>query len=288
MQIDPEGKLAEVHESRLNSSGDIVDAGGNNDGYFDFIITSPEDAMRRRNLNVSAAEVRTASAPSDGILFRSIYPGKRNTTSAESMRAALEIGDMSDTIRVDLNMEGRETDEDNITFYMLLGMIAEGLGISEDASIPITCSLTYDGDEYYPEAYLSGVNFKPGAAENMSADEDIQIEDIMGDTFLVHRIALVPHTTTKFVIHLTPRKIDWRNGAMFIIKVPELVAPAMIDDDEETNTGDTDTDTETPSGGDDLPANDPGPSDGGCEAVTGSLSILVLAGLALVSKKKRQ
>ena len=60
------------------------------------------------------------------------------------------------------------------------------------------------------------------------------------------------------------------------------------EESENNDTGDTDTDTETPSGGDDLPANDPGPSDGGCEAVTGSLSILVLAGLALVSKKKRQ
>ena len=286
VQIDPEGKLQEVHESRLDSAGKIVDAGGNNDGYFDFIITSPEDAIRKRSLRVSGSGVRAANAPSDGILLRSIYPGKQSKANSESMKAAFSIGDISDTITADLKLDVFESDEDNISFYILLALFAEGLGISEDASLPITCTLTYDGDEYYPEAYLLGVNLKEGAldlwTEEGSLDispekiENINIADSMEYTFLLQRISLVPHETSKFVIHMTPRKIDWRHGAMFAIKVPELVAPAMTDD-EETDTGE-DTGTDTPA------VSNPGSSGGGCDVFTGSV---VLLGLAVLAFRKR-
>ena len=55
-------------------------------------------------------------------------------------------------------------------------MFAEGLGVSEDASVSIHCTLRYNGDEYYPEAFLYGINFKVGALDNIT--EDTNLEDI--------------------------------------------------------------------------------------------------------------
>ncbi len=285
VQVDPAGislpygNLQEVHESRLNASGDIRDVGGNNDGYSTFIVTSLNDAVNKRITSASGVRAANTSLPADGVVFRAVYPGEQAAGKEDYVRSAVEIEDNSGNIKVDLTFENLSSDADNITFYMLLGMLAEYVDLSEDASIPINCTLTYDGDEYYPEAYLNGLNFKEGVLNNISADADLS--DIKGNTYLTHRMALIPHTTTKFVINLAPRRIDWRNGSAFEIFVPELVAPAVVDDEEldpepepdPTPTPDPDPDTGTV-----------GSSGGGCEAF--SLGLLGLAGIAFLRMRK--
>lgn len=281
VQIDPEGKLTEVHESRLAADGTIRDVGGNNDGYFSFVVTSVNDAVNKRVKSSSALRAANKSLPSDGVIWRAVYPGEKAEGNEDSVRAAVEISDSTGTINANLTFENFITDEDNIAFYMLLGLLADAVELSDDASVPVNCTLTYDGDEYYPEAFLYGINFKDGALENLT--EDTNMEDIRGNVYLMHKIALVPHTTTKFVLNLTPRRIDWKNGSAFEIVVPELVAPAVVDDEELDPEPEPDPDP-TPTPAPDPDTGSLGAPGGGCDAF--SLGLLGLAGIAFLRKRK--
>ncbi len=296
VRIDPDYKMLEVHDSRLNPDGSSRDVGGNNEGYFSFVITSVKDAvnsMRQRSaLTSSGFNAANKSLPEDGVIFRSVYPGEQAAKKEDSVKAALEIADDSGKVAVDITFENLSRDEDNITFYMLLGMLAEGVGLSEDTSLPVNCTLTYDGDDYYSEAYLYGVNFREGVLNSISDDADM--DDIRGNTYLVHRIALVPHTTTNFVLNIAPRRIDWRNGSALEVYVPEIAGAAIraqIAETEraEAEADDTDGGDDSGGGGDADPVpGDPGSSSGGCEVFGGSFALLGLAGMALLLTRKHR
>ena len=159
-------------------------------------------------------------------------------------------------------------------------------------------SVTYNGDEYYPEVYLHGVNFKEGVRDQVS-ERGYPVRDEVDSMFAVHRMALVPHTTTHFMMTITPRVIGFENGAGFEFYVPEIAAASVLEEianskEQETDTGDdTGDDTGTDTGDDtgtdtgtnpETPTSNLGSPGGGCDAF--GLGLAALAGIALLTLKK--
>ena len=147
-------------------------------------------------------------------------------------------------------------------------------------SYPVVIDVRYDGEEYYPEAYLRGYNYKAGTQE-------------VDHVFLNYRLALVPHTTTQIVFNLDKSYMDYENGTGFEIVVPEIEAEAVREEiansieitEQKTSGGNTsdednNTDTETQN------VSDPGSSGGGCNTFAGSIAVLGLAGLVFSRRRK--
>lgn len=152
------------------------------------------------------------------------------------------------------------------------GVDTETIKAEDDATYSIVVDITYDGDEYYPEAYLCGYNYKAGAFDS----GDFEVNHL----FMKYKIALVPHETTTVVINLSKEYMDYVNGTGFEIVIPELGESVRVDTREEGSS-------EAPSGEDNpitvLPS-----SSGGCETGTGIFAVMILAGAAILEKMKRK
>ena len=94
------------------------------------------------------------------------------------------------------------------------------------------------------------------------------------------------------MLNLTPRGIDWENGAGFEIFVPEISGASVLE--EIANSYESDStegeDNEGDNSGNDDTAEviNPGSPSGGCDSLTGSIMLLGLAGLALTQTKRRK
>ena len=292
VQIDPNHRLEEVHESRIDySTGDTIDVGGNNEGYFHFNVTSLSDVEKKHSTRAAIMAGSVKPEHSNGVLFSSIYRKGQGAVNDSPVKAAVEIGDREGKIKVDLKLMDLETDEDNAGFILLLGLLAEALDISQDKTVTFECRITYDGDEYYPEAYLNGINLKPGVLEQ-AGENFIPSQDDIDSNFLVHKMALVPHTTTKFMMTLSPRGIKWENGAGFEIYVPEISGASVLEEiansteisTEEPSDGDTSggTNEGDNSEGTDTPVTSKlGSSGSGCDTLAGSFVLLGLAAVKM-------
>ena len=293
VQIDPEGKLEEVHDSRIDySTGNTIDVGGNNDGYFHFNVTSLSDVEKKNSTRAAIMAGSVKPEHSDGVLFSTLYRKGQGAVNGSTVRPAIEIEDREGKIKADIKFADLESDEDNVSFIMLLGLLADSFDISPDKTVTFECSIRYDGDEYYPEAYLNGINLKPGVLEQ-AGEGFIPSQDDIDSNFLVHKMALVPHTTTKFMMTLSPRGIDWENGAGFEIYVPELSGASVLEEiansnepeDSSENPEDSET-PDTPDGSDKPSGSVPGSAGGGgCAMGFSALTLIMLSGLALKIRK---
>ena len=191
----------------------------------------------------------------------------------------MSVYDKSGTLEVNVTFDTFE--EIEILYFMsVLAELVDSL--SPDVfpyTIPVECSVEYNGSEYYPEVYFYGFNYKPGALARVSGDYSLLTDDDVGDSFLIENISLVPNTTNVYTIHINPRFrfIDWRNGAGFEIVVPELSVADVSGDASET---DDDSGTADESIG-------VGSSGGGCEAGVGLFAVLICAGAVAFRAAKR-
>ena len=294
VQIDPDNALEEVHESRLNPDGTMRDMGGNNEGYFEFVVTSVEGAIAKQDAKQSGVSSASAGIK-DGVLYRSVYrkgSGEKDAINSANVRSAFQAEDSSGKVKVNVRLEGYE----EIEVVYLLGLLAEMAEVSMDTMFPLECQIEYNGDEYYPEVLLTGVNYAPEAFERISEDigrlSELTHNDVT-DAFAIQKISLIPHQTVSFMIDISPRNIDWRSGVGFEIIVPELIAPAADNGDDvpDDNTPDDNVpDDNTPDDNtpDDNASVRKPASGGGCDSLTGSMMLLCLAGLAFTQIKRQK
>ena len=272
VQIDPDKKLQEVHESRMDSAGNLLDLGGNNEGYFSFTIT-PYDKVRSSSSGVNASVRASGAMSSRGTIYRAV--SRKSSGNAEGAVFSSESG--LGTISTMSTFGG----VNGLDLPGLLAVFGEGysngvdtetIKAEDDATYSIVMDITYDGDEYHPEAYLCGYNYKAGALDS----GDFEVDHL----FLKYKIALVPHETTTVVINLSKEHMDYVNGTGFEIVIPELGESVRVDTREEGSS-------EAPSGEDNpitvLPS-----SSGGCETGTGIFAVMILAGAAILGKMKRK
>ena len=282
VQIDPGKRLAEVHESRMDSAGRILDSGGNNEGYFNFHITSLFDAQDLAARKKTRASVKASGVVSPrGTIYRAV---SRNASENGGGVFSSEGGsDKISTMSTFGDLEG-------LDLRSLLGVFGEGYSNGEDnvetirandnETYPVVVNIKYEGDEYYPEAYFYGFNYKPGSQNGDFSEVD--------HSFMQYRMALVPHTTSTLIINVSKEYMDFINGTGFEIVVPELSESATIytvSDDYEGSTGDD-------TGGDDSGESEPirvlPSSSGGCETGTGIFAALIFAGALLFRKSGRR
>ncbi|MBQ3394882.1 MAG: hypothetical protein IJG55_00955, partial [Synergistaceae bacterium] len=272
VQIDPEHTLEEVHESRMDSAGKILDSGGNNEGYFSFHTTSMQEAQQlaaKRNVKASSAAPRVLS--SRGTIYQavSVNPSENAEGAVYSSTRGL------DTLSIMSMFEERE----GLDFRELLEVFRKGLSngdgdadvlkAEDDTTYPVTIDITYDGDEYYPEAYLCGYNYKNGTLdENGSGEVDHSYMDYM--------ISLVPHTTTTVVINLDKQYMDYINGTGFEIVVPALSGSGSNPEPEPAPEPDPESDNIIGSSG-----------GGGCDSGFTALSLGILISALILRKKSR-
>ena len=277
VQIDPGNTLPEVHDSRMNSAGRLLDAGGNNDGYFCFHITSLEQARNYRNNSSANASVRASSVLSPrGTIYRAVSRrasgnGGGKVSSSESGYGMADVSVLFED--EDINENGLL---DYVTLQDLLDVFGDGLISSngdESAAIEaednttytVLVDIDYNGDEYYPEAYLYGVNYKAGSLDSGDAE--------VSNAYMQYKISLVPHTKSQVVVTLSNEYMDYENGTGFEIVVPSL--SGVIYNNEE--------DYEEYSNG--SPVSGTSSSSGGCEA---GFTVLGLMLPMLLFRKKSQ
>ena len=292
VQINPAKDIPEVHDERLDDSGNIIDVGGNNEGFFDFIVTSVADVNKMYNVKAAIMAGELKPEHSDGVLYGAFYQNELGPIGGGNINAASNTLDRTGSISADVKLLGFESDEapiDTVDFLMVLGLLSEMANVSEDAVAQMEFTVTYDGDEYYPEVYLQGVNFKEGVRDQV-AERGYPLQDEVSSAFAVHKMALIPHTTVNFMLELTPRAIDFRNGAGFEFYVPELAAASVYE--EIANSQEQEDPSVDPEPGvDPDPSTDPetptsnlGSPGGGCDAF--GLGLAALAGIALLTLKK--
>lgn len=271
VQIDPEHKLQEVHESRMDSTGKLLDSGGNNEGYFSFHITSLEEAQGLANRKIKASSAAPRALSSRGTIYRAVSKNPSGNSEGEVFSSEGGL----DSINIMSVFEETE----GLDLLGLLAVFGEGysngeedadaLKADDDATYPIVMDITYNGDEYYPEAYLCGFNYKAGT---LTAGVGGEVDH----AFLDYKIALVPHTTTTVVINLDKQYMDYFNGTGFEIVVPEL-----------SNSGkyNPDTEPEPYPEPDPTPVNHVGSPGGGCDTGFAVSGLMILMS-ALIFRKK--
>ncbi|MBQ6919838.1 MAG: hypothetical protein IJQ74_05860, partial [Synergistaceae bacterium] len=170
---------------------------------------------------------------------------------------------------------------DDVNLVELLGLIEDIAYETESRDyIPIMCELAYSGEEYYPEAYFYGVNYKPGALDAVSGDRSKLTNDAISNRYIAEKLPLVPGKTARFLIHIHPGDVDWLNGTGFELIVPELVSSGSSSSGGSDGSGD--------SGGSGEVAEGVSSSSGGCEAATGSLAMMIFAGAIIFKKARRK
>ena len=274
VHIDSDKKLEEVHESRMDTAGKLLDSGGNNEGYFDIHITSIKDAQSLKVRKNTKASVRASSVLSPrGTIYRAVC---RNVSeNAEGAVYSSAEGDETIEIMSQLGDTGALDFSDLLAFFGKRGYRNgdedEALKAKDDETYPVVVDIIYTGDEYYPEAYLYGFNYKSGDIENGGE---------VDHSFLKYKISLVTHTTNTVVVNLSKEYMDYENGTGFEIVVPELsgaMHSAYRNGSDETDESDETT------------VNDIGlmSSSGGCDAGTGVFTAVLLT-IALIPKKSER
>ncbi|MBQ6919646.1 MAG: hypothetical protein IJQ74_04895 [Synergistaceae bacterium] len=274
IQIDPSHGMQEVHESRMTNDT-VVDVGGNNEGYFRFSFSSPGSLENKQTAQANGA-FKAAAHSGDGTIFRTTY---RSGGTDGEVRSATTIYDTTGKVSINTRFIDESRDVfDDVEIIQVFGLIEDiAYVVASHDYIPLMCEVTYTGAEYYPEAYFYGVNYKPGALDAVSGDRSKLTNDSISKRFLAEKLPLVPNKTTRFLIHIHPGEVDWVNGAGFELVVPELVSS----NSGSGGSGDS-------GGGSEYSEGVSTSSGGGCEAVTGSLAMMIFAGAIIFKKARRE
>ncbi len=281
VQIDPDHKLPEVHESRVSADNTVIDVGGNNEGYFVFEYTSPGTMVDKQNRKVNGS-FKAAAHTGNGTILRTAYRRGESDGGKEGVKSAMSVYDTTGTVNVNAKIEGY----DDVNILYLLELFAEIAAADSSDSIPVECEIEYSGDEYYHEAYFYGVRYKAGALDAVNGDYSKISDDAVKDYFLVDRLPLVPGETVRIIMNLHSGDIDWVNGSGFQLVVPELAADEIIySDDVDGGTSD-----ESDSGGDSDSGGEVGvsSSSGGCETGVGIFAAMILTGALTFRTMKRR
>ena len=222
IEIDPSHSLTEVHESRLDANDTLVDIGGNNEGYFRFNYTAPSTIVNKHNAKVSGA-FKAAAHSGNGTIFRTAY---RRGDSEGRVSPASTVYDTTGTVSVNAKLDG----EEKIEVPYLLPMLGEMPAVNSRDAIPVECEITYNGNEYYPEAYFYGVRYTPGTLDSVYGNSIVS-DDAVSEYFMVESLPLVPGKTVKFTMSLHPDDVDWENGSGFELVVPELTTAKVVQSD---------------------------------------------------------
>ncbi|MBQ6969417.1 MAG: hypothetical protein IJP85_03725, partial [Synergistaceae bacterium] len=280
IQINPgqEGKKRpEVHKSRMTNDT-VVDVGGNNEGYFRFQFSSPGALAAKQSAKANGS-FKAAAHSGNGTIFRTTY---RSGGTGGEVKSATTMYDSTGQVSINTKFID-EYDEsfDDVNLVELLGLLEDIAYETESRDYsPLMCEITYTGEEYYPEAYFYGVNYKPGAMDAVSGYRSKLTNDSISRRYLAEKLSLVPGKTTSFLIHIHPGDVDWQNGTGFELIVPELVSSGSSGSGGSDDSG----------GGSGEVAEGVSSSSGGCEAVTGSLAMMMMifAGAMIFSKAIRR
>ena len=98
VEIDPNHGLEEVHESRYDDAGRVIDVGGNNEGHFPFELWGFDDRQPTKSVN----------AASGGLVYSSAFDVKK-MLNAGQVKASYGTYDTTDTIAIHLTFDGDET-----------------------------------------------------------------------------------------------------------------------------------------------------------------------------------
>ncbi|MBQ7214615.1 MAG: hypothetical protein IJS39_01360, partial [Synergistaceae bacterium] len=106
VQIDPADELKdEVHESRLNyNTGEIIDVGGNNEGYFAFNITSKNEVTKKHAKAAAIMAGEYKPEHSDGVICSAVFTGAQAAADSGKLKAAVETLDQTGTLSADVRL----------------------------------------------------------------------------------------------------------------------------------------------------------------------------------------
>lgn len=276
VQIDPSHGLTEVHESRLNDNDGIVDIGGNNEGYCAFSYVGPATLVNQ-SADHASASFKAAAHSGNGTIYRTAYRRGESDGGNAGVKSAATLYDTTGTVSIHAKFD----DFENIELVDFLGFLEDIVATDSRDYIPVECNIEYKGSEYYHEAYLYGINYKPGALDAVSGDRSKVSDDAIGNIYCVKSLALVPGMDFTFTLKIHPGEIDWVNGSGFQLVVPELAGSSNGDGDDSDDDYDDDDDY-------DESVNGVSSSSGGCGAVTGSLVTMIFAGAVILKTAKRK
>ena len=107
VQLDPgnEDIKDEVHESRLNyNTGEIIDVGGNNEGYFAFNITSKNEVTKKHAKAAAIMAGEYKPEHSDGVICSAVFTGAQAAADSGKLKAAVETLDQTGTLSADVRL----------------------------------------------------------------------------------------------------------------------------------------------------------------------------------------
>ena len=239
--------------------------------------------MEKRDRQVNGS-FKAAAHSGNGTILRTAY---RSGDPENGVNAAMSIYDTTGMVSVKAKVEGYD---DAMNVLYLLSFLEDIFGTGSRDSFPVECELEYTGEEYYPEAYFYGVNYKAGALDAVGGDYSKISDDAVNNYFMVDKLPLVPGKTVKFMLELHPGQIDWINGSGFELVVPELAAVKIVHSDD-VEPSDPSTEPTTPTDPEE-PEEDGvvgvSSTSGGCETGTGIFAAVILAGAAILGKMKRK
>lgn len=265
VDIDPNNAIKEVHESRMKSPTEVADCGGNNEGFFPFSVLHLTEANAKKIIGASSA------APT-GVLYASSMNG--------AVRASSKVEQVP-SLNTKVHFNGSEN-IDAVYEYLRQAKIT-----SPDTDVVIDCEVENVTAVIFPEAILYGLNIKPGE-EYYRNNSDGAIEfnyAAFSNAFVRHDMMLFPNDTTRFTFSVRPADIDFDNGAVFALIIPNM--PITNSGNGEDNYPDPvidDTPSENPDD-DSTESNYHGSSSGGCDMGFGSMVMISLAGLYVFMKR---
>ncbi|MBR0186155.1 MAG: hypothetical protein IJQ24_09015, partial [Synergistaceae bacterium] len=181
-ETHPHGQLDEVHEDRRNTSGDIVDYGGNNMAYFQMGITN------------------TDSVPFDRTQLETQYA---RATSAAGKFAAADL-DPSDFPYVEW------VKVDGLDFRDFIEQKVDG----QTQPVTAEVEVKYSGEYLMTDAAIIGYALKP---ESSGKDASEITDNDIGLVFVKEHFAMFPEEDHKLHFRINPR--DLENGVGFLLQV---------------------------------------------------------------------
>ena len=277
-EIDPDNAIKEVHESRMSADGKTVrDVGGNNEGYFPFVILRLTEANMQKlpqYLKGSSAQL----SASDRVIYASSFV-KATEESFDIMDYLVpRVIDINGEVTVKLN------GSDDIT--SVIETIKQAKATNPDDPVTINAEITNSTGTIFPQLLLYGVNLETGNPL-LGFDDDgniIAAPAFYENAFVRESISLFPGETLKLSFQVIPGNVDFVNGWGFF-----LYHAAPVIDKSYSNTFPDPVIDLTPASGD-MSSGEGNSSvhssGGGCEAGFGSLAVIMIVGLGALIRRK--
>ncbi len=257
VDVDPDNAITEVHESRMKSSTEIADCGGNNEGFFPFSVMHLENVS-----NTAASSVRATDEPDYN---------------------DLEVLPWS-CVRITFN--GSDS------LISILDDFHERKLTSPDDPVVFDCEVTNLTSTNFGKVILYGFNLVNNENQVSQENDELQfLPENYKNAFLRHEFFLFPNDTTKFTFAIKPSDVEPDDAPLivrsgFLLRnVPrEKILGTKNDPDYEDVEDEEEEEIidENGSGSSERIGSSGG---GGCELGFGSLMMLSLMGFALLRKK---